>query len=226
VSQPHFEKVWGHHSYSRKWELGVLRDFRKLRTRLHGQNTLHWGALYTIEKVLKCRCQNGLTWAIWTYIAQVMVERRARRLVVWLPTTKSQELTRFRNVQRKCDTSLKSSWGKLKVWFRPRPNQRSSKKLWSPKVLGIQIGTISGLHFGSPGKKCHSDVCVAERRREYYMEGRWWLPPSPGCGESSECRVTRGSSQHRKCPRYELTLLWLVCGCRTIWLNSLSLFLV
>jgi len=38
-----------------------------------------------------------------------------------------------------------------------------------PKVPGVQIGTISELHFESPGKKCHSDVGATERRREYYM---------------------------------------------------------
>jgi hypothetical protein len=28
--------------------------------------------------------------------------------------------------------------------------------------------------------------------------GRWWLPPSPGRGESSESKVTRDLSQHQK----------------------------
>jgi hypothetical protein len=27
--------------------------------------------------------------------------------------------------------------------------------------------------------------------------GRWWLPPSPGRGESSESKVARGLSQHQ-----------------------------
>jgi hypothetical protein len=40
-----------------------------------------------------------------------------------------------------------------------------------PKVPGVQTGTILGLHFGSPGKKCHSDASAIrmERRKEYYM---------------------------------------------------------
>jgi hypothetical protein len=38
-----------------------------------------------------------------------------------------------------------------------------------PKISGVQIRTFSGLHFGSPGKKCHSDVSAAESYREYYM---------------------------------------------------------
>jgi hypothetical protein len=44
-----------------------------------------------------------------------------------------------------------------------------NKKLWMPKVPGVQTGTVSGLHFGSPRKKWHSDVGAAESRREYYM---------------------------------------------------------
>jgi hypothetical protein len=43
------------------------------------------------------------------------------------------------------------------------------KKLWAPKVPGIQTGTVSGLHFGSPEKKSHLDASVAESYREYYM---------------------------------------------------------
>jgi hypothetical protein len=35
--------------------------------------------------------------------------------------------------------------------------------------LGVQIETISGLHFGSPGTKSHSGVGAVEQRREYYM---------------------------------------------------------
>jgi hypothetical protein len=37
-----------------------------------------------------------------------------------------------------------------------------------PKVLGVQTGTISGLPFGSPGKKSHLDASAAESYREYY----------------------------------------------------------
>jgi len=44
------------------------------------------------------------------------------------------------------------------------------EELWSPKVSGVQIRTVSGLHFGSPGKKSHSDATPAGERREYYRE--------------------------------------------------------
>jgi len=46
-----------------------------------GQNTLHWGVLYIIEKISKCRCLKWLAWVIWTSIAQVMAKRRARNQI-------------------------------------------------------------------------------------------------------------------------------------------------
>jgi hypothetical protein len=38
-----------------------------------------------------------------------------------------------------------------------------------PKVPGVQTEIVSGLHFGSPKKKCHSDASAVERHIEYYM---------------------------------------------------------
>jgi hypothetical protein len=49
------------------------------------------------------------------------------------------------------------------------PIEGLSKKLWMPKVPGIQPGIILGLLLGSPGEKCHSDVTPAGSCREYYM---------------------------------------------------------
>ncbi len=55
------------------------------------------------------------------------------------------------------------------------------------------FGTISGLHFGSPGNLCHLDVAPMGRRRVYYREYGGGILPSPG----------RGVSCGPKCP-------WLV----------------
>jgi len=40
--------------------------------------------------------------------------------------------------------------------------------------------------------------------------GRWWLPSSPGRGESSEFEVARGLSQHQMSAEWVLTNLWFV----------------
>jgi hypothetical protein len=42
-------------------------------------------------------------------------------------------------------------------------------------------------------KKPFGCGCHGEVQRILY-EGRWWLPPSPGCGESRESKVARGLS--------------------------------
>jgi hypothetical protein len=51
--------------------------------------------------------------------------------------------------------------------------------------------------------------------RRILYGGRWWLPPSPGCGESSESKVARGLSQHQKGAELVLTNLLVDFGCRT-----------
>jgi hypothetical protein len=43
------------------------------------------------------------------------------------------------------------------------------REIRAPKVPQVQTGTVSGLLFGSPGKKCHSDVASVESCKEYYM---------------------------------------------------------
>jgi hypothetical protein len=69
-----------------------------------------------------------------------------------------------------------------------------------PKVSGVQIGTVLGLHFGSPGKKCHSDASAAERHKEYYMgEGggfpRFWAVVSQVSQVSPELPVACPSTK-------------------------------
>jgi hypothetical protein len=58
-------------------------------------------------------------------------------------------------------------------------------------------GTISGLHFESPGNLCHSDVASATSRREYYMgEGGGF--PRVWAVVNLVCPSARGKSQHQK----------------------------
>jgi hypothetical protein len=59
-------------------------------------------------------------------------------------------------------------------------------------------GTPNFGNFGTPSreswdKKPFGCGCRAEMQRILYG-GRWWLPPSPGRGESCESRVARGLS--------------------------------
>jgi hypothetical protein len=91
------------------------------------------------------------------------------KLAVWFPTAKSWNWPD----PGVCRWSATHRWKALKENYKFAldllPIEGLSKKLWTPKVLGVQIGTISGFHFGSPGKKCHSNVSAAERHKKYYM---------------------------------------------------------
>jgi len=56
-------------------------------------------------------------------------------------------------------------------------------------------GTVSGLHFGSPYKMCHSDVVSVTGRREYYKgEGGGFLRVRAVV--SLVCPSARDKSQH------------------------------
>jgi len=136
-----------------------------------GQNTSHWGVLYTVGKVLKCRCPK------WP---------RMNHLDIWNPSY-GQNKGRESNWQFDfrplkvgnrpdpdvCRRNATWGWKSLKESYKIASDliliKGLSKKLWMPKVSGVQPGTVSGLLLGSPGKKCHSDVAPAGSCREYYM---------------------------------------------------------
>jgi hypothetical protein len=66
--------------------------------------------------------------------------------------------------------------------------------------FGSPAGTLSGLHFGSPNKMCHSDVASVTSCREYYMgEGGGF--PRVRAVVSLVCASARGKSQHPRVSR-------------------------
>jgi hypothetical protein len=94
----------------------------------------------------------------------------------------------------KCDTPLEISQQELQVCFRRHPNQRSEQI-----VMNSQSGkspnrdSFGTLPWESRDKKPLGCRCRGEAQRILY-EGRWWLPPSSGRGESCESKVTYGLS--------------------------------
>jgi len=96
-------------------------------------------------------------WPIWTFKTQVMAKRKVRsshdpfghlkhklwpkerpwiKLTVWLPTTKSWELTRFPCVQVGCNISLESSWWRLQLCVIPHLNQKFTHNIIGPQSCG------------------------------------------------------------------------------------------
>ncbi len=75
-----------------KWRLGSPPGLPKLQSSIVGVKTPHIGVLFvSLECYQTVDVENGLTWAIWTYAAQVMTKKGPRvKLPVWLPTIKSR----------------------------------------------------------------------------------------------------------------------------------------
>jgi hypothetical protein len=105
------------------------------------------------------------------------------KLLVWLPTTKSWELTSLRHLLKHWDTALESSRRELQLWFRPHPDPslgRGAMSVQSP-------GTPTRDSFGTPTwesreKEPFGCSLRSEMQRILYG-GRWWFPPYPGRGE-------------------------------------------
>jgi hypothetical protein len=95
------------------------------------------------------------------------------------------------------------------------PIRAWGEKLWMPKIPGVQTGTISGLHFGSPGKKSHSDVASARSCRKYY-KGESGGFPRVRAVVSEVCPSARGLSQHPKGCRMSYNQLVVGFGCRIV----------
>jgi len=122
-------------------------------------------------------------------------ERPGVKLAVWLPTTKSRESTSSRRRLGECNTALESSQRDLQHWFKTRPDPSSGRGAMAAQSSGSPAGTLSGLHFGSPNKMCHSDVASATNRKEYYkVEGGGF--PRVRAVVSLVCPNARGKSQH------------------------------
>jgi hypothetical protein len=95
--------------------------------------------------------------------------------------------------------ALKSSRRELQHWFRPRPDRRSGREamtVQSPKSPNWD--SFETPLWESWDKKSFGCSLHGVTQSIIYGE-RWWLPLSPGRGESSESKVARGLSQHQKC---------------------------
>jgi hypothetical protein len=108
----------------RTWE--SFRTLENSESHCRGQNTLPWDVLYTVGKVLKCRCRKWPCMSHSDICSDKLWTKKGSKvnLTIWLSTAKSQELTRLQCVQVECDKPLKSSQGELQVCFRPHPNWR------------------------------------------------------------------------------------------------------
>jgi hypothetical protein len=128
------------------------------------------------------------------------------------PTTKNQESPWFTYMKVTCNILLESSqWG-LQLCFILYLNQR-----FVQKVMGLQNcknPNFKNFETHNLGVLGQNDIwALAPGQAQRIIEGgRWWLPPSMGCGESCKYVFACGSSMHQKCSNYSLTnLLFGLC---------------
>ncbi len=141
-----------------------------------GQNTSLWRIFYIIGKLSKGKCRK---WPRMSHLDICSTNygkkkgRESNRESNWQFDFRPLKV-RNQPDSGVCMWSVTHRWKALKESYKFAsdfiPIGGWSKELWSCKILGVQIGTVLGLLFGSPGTKNHSDVGAVERRREYYME--------------------------------------------------------
>jgi len=136
-----------------------------------GQKNLHWNVPYTVGKVLKCRCPK---WPCMSHLDICSPSYGQKK--GW--ESNWQFHSRPLKVENQPDSNVSrrsaiSHWKALKENYKIALDLISigglSRKLWMPKVPGLQPEIVSGLLFRSSGKKCHSDVAPARSCKEYYM---------------------------------------------------------
>jgi hypothetical protein len=129
-----------------------------------GQNTSHWGVLYTVGKVLRCRCPK---WPRMSHldICSPSYGQKKGRESNWQFDSRPLKVGNRRTFNVRWGSAIRR-WKALDKSYNIGSNlvpiRGRGEKLWSSKVLRVQTGTVSRLHFGSPGTKSHSDVASVE----------------------------------------------------------------
>jgi len=136
-----------------------------------GQNTSPWGFLYTVGKLLKCKCRKWPRTSH-SYICSMNYGRKKGRESNWQFDSRPQKVGN-RPDPGVCRWSEIHRWKDLEESYKFSldliPIRGMSWELWAPKVPRVQTGTVSRLLLGSHGNKSHLDAGAAEQRREYYM---------------------------------------------------------
>jgi hypothetical protein len=202
VATPLWAKCEGEAHTPKSGNLESFGTPENLELELKGQNTSHWGVFGVIGKVLKCKCLN------WPLIAHLDIcspsyGQKKGRESNWQFDSRPLKVKNrpLPDVYKRCETWR---WKALEESYNFGSNlvpiQARGEKLWTPKVPGVQTRTVSGLHLGSPEKKSHLDVALAESCREYY-QGEGGGFPRIQAVVSLVVQSARGLSQHLRVSR-------------------------
>jgi hypothetical protein len=160
--------------------------------------------------------ENGLALAIWTSVAQVMGKKKKGResncqfdsRPLKVGNRHLPDLGIESAIRRWKDDDEGYKFGSDLVAIR-----LCSRELWAPKVPRFHPGQLRD-NFGTPTRESRekepfgcSPRNVAQR---ILYGGRWWLPPSPGRGESCGPKCSWLVPTPKGVPECELTT-WVVC---------------
>jgi len=151
------------------FEMGFWESFRTPETSefdCKGQNTSPWGVLHVIGNLLKCRCKK------WPCVSHLDIfstnsGKKKGRESNWQFDSRPLKVKNRPN-PGVCRWSATHRWKAFNESYKFAldliPIRGLNKELWTHKVPGVQIGTISGLLLGrrSPRTKSHSDVGATE----------------------------------------------------------------
>jgi hypothetical protein len=160
-----------------------------------GQNTSHWGVLYIIRKLSKCKCRK---WARMSHldICSTSYGKKKDRESNWQFDSRPLKVGNWPDLGA-CRWSATCRWKALNESYKFASYLIPIRGL--QRVMTLQSGESPNWdNFGTPpsefqDKKSFGCRCRGEAQRMLYG-GRWWLPPNPGCGESCESKVARGLS--------------------------------
>ncbi len=129
-----------------------------------GHNTLPWSVLGVIGKVLKFKCPK------WPRIGHLDIcsssygQKKGRESNLQFDSRPVK--VGNRPVPDVCSRSATWRWKALFEGYKFGLDlvliEGQGEELQSPKVPGVETGTVSGLHFGSPGTNNHLGVGAAE----------------------------------------------------------------
>jgi hypothetical protein len=106
--------------------------------------------------------------------------------------------------------ALGNSQKKLQDFFRPHPNRRSEQEVMDAQSLESANRDNFETPLWESREKVPFGCSLCGELQRILYGGRWWLPPSPGRGESSESKLAMACPNTKGVPECELTNLWLV----------------
>jgi hypothetical protein len=114
----------------------------------------------------------------------------------------------------KCNMELESSQGELQLWFRPHPDRRLGREVMFVQSPGIRTQDNFGTPLWESREKEPFGCSLGREVQSILYGGRLWLPSSSSRGESSASKCPWLVPTPKGVLECELTLLWLVFGCR------------